>query len=121
MNQLTKNKNKKPKRNPNAALSYYSYQTVSGKKNNFIFFWGYRTHVIVSKEDIITIEKLKIISELAPIRERIKMFERKYNCSIEEFKKKLEESEEDFEAWDDYIEWLSYEKKLKELERKLKN
>ena len=48
------------------------------------------------------IEKLKIISELAPIRERIKMFERKYNCSIEEFKKKLEESEEDFEAWDDY-------------------
>jgi hypothetical protein len=58
--------------------------------------------VIVSKEDIITIEKLKIISELAPIRERIKMFERKYNCSIEEFKKKLEESEEDFEAWDDY-------------------
>ena len=45
---------------------------------------------------------------------------RKYNCSIEEFKKKLEESEEDFEAWDDYIEWLSYEKKLKELERKLK-
>ena len=58
--------------------------------------------VIVSKEDIITIEKLKIISELAPIRERIKTFERKYNCSIEEFKKKLEESEEDFEAWDDY-------------------
>ena len=76
--------------------------------------------VIVSKEDIINIEKLKIISELAPIRERIKMFERKYNCSIEEFKKKLEESEEDFETWDDYIEWLSYEKKLKELERKLK-
>ena len=32
--------------------------------------------VIVSKEDIITIEKLKIISELAPIRERIKMFEK---------------------------------------------
>jgi len=53
----TKNKNKKPKRNPNAALSYYSYQTVSGKKNNFIFFWGYRTHVIVSKEGIPLVEK----------------------------------------------------------------
>ncbi len=77
--------------------------------------------VIISKEDVITIEKLKIISEIAPIKERIKMFERKYNCSIDEFKKKLEElKEEDFEAWDDYIEWLSYEKKLKELERKLK-
>ncbi|MBU4212576.1 MAG: hypothetical protein KKD33_08325, partial [Verrucomicrobia bacterium] len=35
-----------------ATLSYYSYQQVDGKKDNFIFFWGYRTHVIVSKEGI---------------------------------------------------------------------
>ncbi len=48
----TRNKKKKPKRNPNAALGYYSYQKVNGKKDNFIFFWGYRTHAIVSKEGI---------------------------------------------------------------------
>ena len=29
---------------------------MHGKKNNFIFFWGYRTHVIVSKEGIPLIE-----------------------------------------------------------------
>ena len=74
----------------------------------------------VSKEDIITIEKLKIISEIAPIKERIKLFKRKYGCSIEDFERKLEENEENFEQWDDYIEWTAYEKKLKELERKLK-
>lgn len=51
-NRNTINKNKIPKRNPNAALSYYSYQKVGGKKDNFIFFWGYRTHVIISKEGI---------------------------------------------------------------------
>jgi hypothetical protein len=48
----TRNKNKKPRRNPNATLSYYSYQEVNGKKNQYIFFWGYRTHVICSKEGI---------------------------------------------------------------------
>jgi hypothetical protein len=52
----TKNKKKKPKRNPSATLSYYSYQEVNGKKDNFIFFWGYRTHVIVSKEGIPIVE-----------------------------------------------------------------
>ncbi len=47
-----RDKNKQPKRNLSASLSYYSYQEVNGKKDNFIFFWGYRTHVIVSKEGI---------------------------------------------------------------------
>lgn len=45
-------KYRKPKRNLSATLSYYSYQEVNGRKNNFIFFWGYRTHVIVSKEGV---------------------------------------------------------------------
>ncbi len=49
-------KTKKPKRNPQAALGYYSYQQLSGKKNNYIFFWGYRTHVIVSAEGIPLVE-----------------------------------------------------------------
>jgi hypothetical protein len=48
----TRNKYKLPKRNLSATLSYYSYQQVDGQKDNFIFFWGYRTHVIVSKEGI---------------------------------------------------------------------
>lgn len=52
----THDKNKKPKRNPAATLGYYSYQSINGKKDNFIFFWGYRTHVIVSKEGIPLIE-----------------------------------------------------------------
>lgn len=55
-NRNTTNKDKKPKRNPSATLSYYSHQNINGKKKNQIFFWGYRTHVIVSKEGIPLIE-----------------------------------------------------------------
>jgi hypothetical protein len=46
-------KNKKPKRNPGATLSYYS----KGDGFNKLFFWGYRTHVIVSSEGIPLVEK----------------------------------------------------------------
>jgi len=42
-NRNTRNKKKKPKRNPAATLGYYSYQQVPGRKDNYIFFWGYRT------------------------------------------------------------------------------
>lgn len=52
----TKNKAKKPKRNPAATLGYYSYQEIPGSKQ-YLFFWGYRTHVIISKEGIPLVEK----------------------------------------------------------------
>jgi len=56
-NRNTTDKTKKPKRNPRATLSYYSCQLVNGKKKNMLFFWGYRTHCLVTKEDICLVEK----------------------------------------------------------------
>ncbi len=55
-NRNTRNKLKKCNRNPHASLSYYSYQSINGKKDNYIFFWGYRTHVIISREGIPLVE-----------------------------------------------------------------
>ncbi len=52
----SRNKHRKAKHNPSATLGYYSYQSIGGEKDNFIFFWGYRTHVIVSKEGIPLVE-----------------------------------------------------------------
>jgi len=52
----TTNKYKTPKRNPKATLGYYSYQEIDGKKDNYTFFWGYRTHVIISREGIPLVE-----------------------------------------------------------------
>jgi len=56
-NRNTKDKTKRPKRNPQATLSCYSCQVINGKKENMVFFWGYRTHTIVTKEGICLVEK----------------------------------------------------------------
>jgi hypothetical protein len=56
-NRNTTNKTKKPKRNPRATLNYYSCQVINGKKQNMIFFWGFRTHAVVTKEGICLVEK----------------------------------------------------------------
>ena len=56
-NRNTKDKTKKPRRNPRATLGYYSCQLTNGKKENMVFFWGYRTHAIVTKEGICLVEK----------------------------------------------------------------
>jgi hypothetical protein len=55
-NRNTMNKNKIPKRNPRATLSYYSCQMVNDNQKNMLFFWGYRTHALVTKEGICLIE-----------------------------------------------------------------
>jgi len=52
----SQDKTKTPKRNPRATLGYYSCQIINGKKDNLIFFWGYRTHTLVTKEGICLIE-----------------------------------------------------------------
>ena len=56
-NRNNKDKTRKPKRNPRATLSHYSCQVTDGKKQNMLFFWGYRTHAIVTKEGICLVEK----------------------------------------------------------------
>jgi len=77
--------------------------------------------ISVSKEEVIGFEKLKAISQIAPIKERIRFFESKYGCSLGEFKGRIKEEKEDFEMWDDYIEWKAYIESLKELESKMKD
>nr|MDO8080378.1 hypothetical protein [Candidatus Freyarchaeota archaeon] len=73
----------------------------------------------VSREEIKEYQRLKIISQLAPIRERILFFERKYGCSFEDFERRIGEKAEDFEVWDDYIEWKAYNESFKDLKAKL--
>lgn len=53
-------KAKKIKRNPAVTFGYYSYlkQPVGGPKK-FTFFWGYRTHVLVSQEGVPLVEITK--------------------------------------------------------------
>jgi len=77
--------------------------------------------VTVSKDEIIRFEKLKAISQIAPIKERIRYFESKYGCTFGEFKDRIKREREDFERWDDYIEWKAYIESLKDLESKIRD
>ena len=45
--------------------------------------------ITVPKDEVIGFEKLKAISQIAPIKERIRFFESKYGCMFGEFKEKM--------------------------------
>ena len=73
----------------------------------------------ISKKEIKEYEKLKIISELSMIREKNKLFKRKYECSLDDFKQKIAGWDENFKEWDDFIEWTAYNESEKNLIEKL--
>lgn len=77
--------------------------------------------ITVSKEEVKGFEKLKAISQIAPIKERIRFFESKYGCTLGEFKNKIKQEKEDFEKWDEYIEWKAYIKSLRDIESKMRD
>jgi hypothetical protein len=76
--------------------------------------------ISISREEIKEYEKLKVISELALTKQRILLFESKYNLQFEIFEKKIKEkSKEEFAEWDDYIEWKAYKEKEIHLKEKM--
>jgi hypothetical protein len=81
---------------------------------------GEDASIVVSVDDIKAFEKLKLISQIAPVKERIRSFERKHGGNLEAFEDRLRQLPEDFERWDDFIEWKAYEDSLKNLESRLK-
>ncbi len=60
--------------------------------------------------------RLKLLSELTLVKEKIKLFQKKYGMEFKEFERKVQEEKENFFRWDDYIEWKAHEERLKELE-----
>lgn len=52
----SRDKHRKIRRNPDATLGYYSTLKRSDGTKHTEFFWGYRTHVLVTKEGICLVE-----------------------------------------------------------------
>ena len=76
--------------------------------------------ITVSKDEVRLFEKLKSISYMAPLKEKIRFFEEKYGCTFDEFEDQLKAEPEVFERWDDYLEWQAYRASLRDLEVKLR-
>ena len=75
----------------------------------------------VNKEEIINFLRLDLISEIQALKKSQELFERKYGKSFKEFEKDVLEGEEDFEKWDDYMEWKAYGNTYKDKVKHLKN
>lgn len=75
--------------------------------------------ITISKKEIKEYEKLKIISQASLVKEKIKLFETKYNCDFKEFEEEIQSNQEDFQKWDDFIEWKAYYRTLDDLNKKM--
>jgi hypothetical protein len=56
---------------------------------------------------------------LASAKEKIDSFEKKHGCNLKTFEHRIKQLPEDFELWDDLIEWKAYADSLKELESEI--
>ncbi|MDD2755912.1 MAG: hypothetical protein PHS80_10340 [Methanothrix sp.] len=74
--------------------------------------------IVITVDDLKTFERLKLISQMAPVKERINSFERKYGCGLKAFEDRIARLPEDFERWDDFIEWKAYADSLRDLEKR---
>ena len=68
----------------------------------------------VKKEAVINVLRLELVSEIQALKKSLELYEIKYGKSLKEFEKEVLEGKEDFEKWDDYMEWKAYENTCKD-------
>lgn len=75
----------------------------------------------INKRDIANVLLLNKLAEIKIIEEKIKFFERKYKSDFKTFLKKMQSSKtENFEEWDDSMEWEALNKVYNELTDKIR-
>ena len=77
--------------------------------------------VIVKKKDIVDALLIEAYGEMHQIKEKIRFFQGKYQQDFEDFSKSVKKSDEDFEQFDDYIEWKAYQKVYYETIQKIED
>jgi len=75
--------------------------------------------VTIDKQHVSSVLLMEAYAESHQIKERITYFNKKYGQSFFEFEKQSLKGEENFEMYDDYIEWKAYINKDKEIEEKI--
>ncbi len=78
-------------------------------------------NIEVKKEEVINVLRLDLISEIQALKKSLELYEKKYGKSLKEFEKEVLEGEENFEKWDDYMEWKAYENTCKDRLSQLKD
>ncbi|MBK5941667.1 hypothetical protein [Halochromatium roseum] len=74
----------------------------------------------IDKQDIGNLLLLDYLASLHSAQEKLRLFERKYQTSLDEFSAALKASDqENFEAWDDGMEWKAYRRVSEDLSQKI--
>ena len=76
--------------------------------------------ILLDKRETINLYSLSSLYEIHTVKEKIKLFEKKYRRSFKEFEIDVKKGEENFEHWDDYMEWKAYKKTYNTLLKKKK-
>jgi hypothetical protein len=75
---------------------------------------------LISKQEIGQWLYLNQLSEKLLLEEKIRLYEKKYNQTLKSLEKHINSHKtEDFEKWDDYIEWKAYKDILVEINKKI--
>lgn len=76
--------------------------------------------ILVQKQSIANWLLADYLASSHTVNEKLRLFERKYAKTWDEFSTELEAaSDEDFGRWDDYIEWKAYIKTATDLASKI--
>jgi hypothetical protein len=76
--------------------------------------------ITVQKQSVANWLLADFMSTSYTIDEKIRLLERKYGQTWAEFSRQIESAkDEDFERWDDYIEWKAYIKMAEDLAFKI--
>ena len=73
----------------------------------------------VSKHEVAELLKLDVMARLREAKEKESLFEHTHQQSFEAFEQTVLQGEEDFEQWDDYVEWKAYRSVRRDLEQKM--
>jgi len=81
---------------------------------------GNHQMITVQKENIATWLLAEYLAHSHTVNEKIRLFERKYAQTWDEFSQAVQSAaDEDFAQWDDYIEWKAYVKMAEDLAQKM--
>ena len=76
--------------------------------------------VVIQKDYVSMLLLGDLFSEKHKTEERIAFFEKKYKMDITSFTSHAFNGEENFESYDDFLEWKAYDNFLKDIEIKIK-
>ncbi|QTA87887.1 hypothetical protein [Desulfonema magnum] len=75
--------------------------------------------VVIAKQNVVDILLMEAFYEMHQVRDRLNFFQEKYQQTFENFSVFMKKENENFEYFDDYMEWKAYTKLFDEVLKKI--